>query len=340
MMTKKAFGFVGLLALSAWQTSARAEPGMAAQYQGNLSMSDCQAVQRAADFLSEAQVRTDGRALGWSWRVADGQVAPNLAGLISLALLDAHAANGHPGALRAAWRYAEGVMEELAGNRTPFKADVELLFRLGELTGDRVYQDAARELWRRLLARSPDGAREIARIARGRSGVPALLGFDAALGIRAALALGERAYAFQLADETLRRSASWYLPVKDPRFSLVSAAALTPALASLDEAHYRDAIRRFRADLTRAQAPSGAFWQNETQPSAYAVLALLDSPRAEERAAAERGLVWLRSTMLRDGSFAAFNDHMPEPFVGEVLSAVNAEVLAALSRACAQRSPR
>jgi len=314
---------------------ARAEPPLASQYQPNLAMDSCEATSRAAGFLVASQVRAGGEeSLGWSWVVGGNQVAPNLTGLISLSLLEAHQAAGNEPALRAAWRYAEGRLAAEADLATPFKPDVELLARLSQATGDPVYLAAARELWSRVVAVSPDGRAEVARIARARAGAPALVGFDVALTLRAALALGEQAYAQQLAEEVIRRSAEWYLPAKDPRFSLVSAAALVPALERLDAARHAPVVARFRRDLLQAQQPSGAWLANETQPSAYAVMALGASPLADEREAAQRGLLWLRTSMLQAGSYAAFNDFMPEPFVGEVISAVHAEALSALAADC------
>ena len=72
---------------------------------------------------------------------------------------------------------------------------------------------------------------------------------------------------------------------------------------------------------------------------AYAVMALLNSTLSKQRRAAERGVGWLKSTMLKKGAFASYNDYMPEPFVGQVVSEVHAEALSVLSRACSVKSP-
>ena len=169
--------------------------------------------------------------------------------------------------------------------------------------------------------------------------MPSLLGFDGALAIRAALAVGERVYAYQLADALVARSAQWYRPTKDLRFSLISAAALVPAMERLDTAHYACLVARFRADLTRLQTAEGSWLSNESQVTAYAVMALAKSPLAAQRDAAKRGAVWLKSTALKAGSFATFNDYMPEPFVGEVLHEVSAEALNALALVCRAEDP-
>ena len=60
----------------------------------------------------------------------------------------------------------------------------------------------------------------------------------------------------------------------------------------------------------------------------------MDSTYSRQRRAARRAVEWLKSTMLNKGAFASYNDYMPEPFVGQVISEVHAEALSALSRAC------
>ena len=148
------------------------------------------------------------------------------------------------------------------------------------------------------------------------------------------LSVDDRRYAFELADQVIARSGTWYRPRDDRRFTLVSTAALVSALEALDEAHYRRTIDKMRARLANSQEASGAWLENETQPSAQATLALLYSPQAAEREAAQRGVRWLISTLLEKGSLATFNDYMPEPFVGQVFSGVNAEALSTLASAC------
>lgn len=322
---------VSLLAGLLLVTSAAADP-LASQYRANQQLDACQAADRLADFLVERQ-RPGAGGVGWAWRIGQDELAPNMAGLVSLALLDAYAATGSLRHLRAAQRHADGqLLRPRAG--LPYKPDIEVMVRLYGVFEDPAYRRAARQQFERIRARSPRGADEVARIAAGRQGQPALLGYDAAQAIRAALAVGERRYAFGLADAVLERRGDWFRPERDARFALVSTAALISALESLDAAHYRARLAPLRDWLAAAQADSGAWHHNETQPTAHAVLALLFAPRPAHREAARRGLEWLRSTLLRAGGLAAFNDHMPEPFVGEVLSGVNAEALMALSAAC------
>jgi hypothetical protein len=314
---------------------------MSKQYQPNLEMGVCKAMTRAADFLVKVQKPGEDGEIGWSWVVGDGNPSANVAGLAALALLDAHQVSGNGEYLKAATRYALGLMNglvEYSSDNLPYKADIEFLSRLADVTKNDGYREAARKMFEIIQTKSPKGGDEVARIAEGRKRAMRLLGFDVALAIRAAHAVGEKRYAYQLADEVLQRMPSWYRLSRDPRFALVSSAALVDALQVLDAGHYRKQIQRFRSDLLRYQQKNGSFLINETQPSAYAVMALINSTYSKQRRAAERAVDWLKSTMLKKGAFASYNDYMPEPFVGQVISEVHAEALSALSRACGGNS--
>jgi uncharacterized protein YyaL (SSP411 family) len=313
---------------------------MSKQYQPNLEMGVCKAMTRAADFLLKVQKPGEDGEMGWSWVVGEGNPSANVAGMAALALLDAHQVSGNADYLKAATRYALGLMNrmvEFSGDNLPYKADIEFLSRLADVTKNDGYREAARKMFEFIRKKSPKGGDEVARIADGRKRMR-LLGFDVALAIRAAHAVGEKRYAFELADEVLNRMSSWYRLSKDPRFALVSSAALAGALQTLDAGHYRKQIHKFRSDLLRYQQKNGSFLVNETQPSAYAIMALMDSSYSRQRRAARRAVDWLKSTMLKKGAFASYNDYMPEPFVGQVISEVHAEALSALSRACGAKS--
>lgn len=329
-----------VIAVAGWLSlaspSLAGSSGIASQYKTNLDQDSCRAMSRAADFLVAVQKPAKQGSVGWSWQVDRGPVSGNVAGLAALALLSANITSGEASYLAAARRYADGLVAGKGNWSTtnlPYKADIELLARLASATGNTGYRDAARAAFELIRERSPDGAREVSRIAHGRAKTPALLGFDVALAIRAATAVSERRYAYQLADAVLKRLADWYRPAKNPRFSLISVAALVGALEDLDAGHYQSRIERFRNDLVESQQPNGAWLLNETQPVAYAVMALAGGDPAQ-RAAGQKGIDWLRSTMLKKGSYAAYNDFMPEPFVGLVISEVHAEALSALAQAC------
>lgn len=328
-------------ALVLLSSPASANDVVASQYRSNFDRDVCTAMDMAARFLVESSLPAGSQGgPAWHWQLGTGPRADNVAGLAALALLEAYRVSGNSAYLTVARRHGDSLVRASTGwskNNLPYKADLELLAQLQLQTGNAAYGRIARRGMEKLLARSPDGADEVSRIWQGRrASAPALLGFDVALAIRAALANGYRGYAYQLADAVLARLPEWYRPNRDRRYSLVSAGSLAEALRRLDAGHYRRAGDRFRADLLRYQQNNGSWLANETQPSAYALMALaVGTPR--ERAAFRRGIEWLKSTMLKRGDFALYNDYMPEPFVGRIISEVNAEALQALSLACRLR---
>ncbi len=326
--------FLAVVPAGAW-----ADKPVANQYQDSFSQDACQAMQRAADFLSRTARRSqDG--VGWSWKVQDGAVAPNISGLVALALLDAYQVSGDAKLLSMVRQVADGLLRTGAGwsaENLPFKPDIEFLARLGKAVSRDDYQKAAAAAFALVMQRSPSGIEEVERIWQGRKATaPHLLGFDSALGIRAALAVGERRYAYQMADQALAHSRDWLPEGKPDRFGFVSMAAMVEALDMLDGPHYAKSIGDWREALMRNQQANGSWVFNETQPSAYAALALSGGTPLQ-REAWRKAVDWLKSTMLRSGSLASYNDYMPEPFVGDVISEVHAEALSALSRACGSR---
>ena len=330
IMTLAAIAAIALLAFAAIGAE------MASQYETNKDQDVCRAMDRAAGFLVEVQKPGPDGKLGWSWVVGDGPVSNNVASLAALALLEAYQTSGQPLYLAAARKYADSLMERQAkwnADNLPYKPDVQLLARLSRVTNKAAYMDAAERSFGLIVSRSPTGSAEVERIFAGRKKAPSLLGFDVALGIQAALAVGERGYALQMADRVLELEKRWYTPGSDARWSLLSAAALVEALEKLDAGHFTPVIERYRRTLTAAQQPNGSWLANETQPSAYALLALAEGSPAQ-RSSYQRGIDWLKITMLKAGSYATFNDFMPEPFVGRVISEVHAEALTVLARAC------
>jgi len=309
---------------------------MASQYEANKDQDVCRAMDRAAGFLVDVQKPGPDGSPGWSWVVDDGPVSNNVASLAALALLEAYQTSGQPLYLAAARKYGNSLMEKQAqwsADNLPYKPDVQFLARLSRTTNKSVYMNAAERAFAHVMSRSPTGSAEVDRILAGRKKTPSLLGFDVALGIQAALSVGERGYALQMADGVLKLEKRWYTPGSNARWSLLSAAALVEALEKLDAGHFTPVIERYRRTLTAAQQPNGSWLANETQPSAYALLALAEGSPAQ-RGAYQRGIDWLKTTMLKAGAYATFNDFMPEPFVGRVISEVHAEALTVLARAC------
>jgi hypothetical protein len=296
-------------------------------------------LKRGADFLLQSQgdYKVQGKRgkvrAGWEWEIGTGDAAPNASGLVAVALLDAFAVTGDAAHLAAAEAYGGRVraaMERAPGWR-PFKPDIELLARLARLTSDARWQGAAEDAFRRVRAAAATGRDELARLVALRTG-SGLVGYDAALGIRAALALGERGWATELADAAVAGAgSSWGR--EDDTHRVVSWGALLDVLSRLDRVRYARPIALLAEGLRLKQDAGGSWAQRETQPTAYAVLGLLSAGDAASRAAAMRGAAWLRASQLHAGGWADYNDGLPEPFVGAVIAGPAAEAVQALAAA-------
>ena len=269
--------------------------------------------------------------IGWAWdQAGPPEPAPNVGGVVANALLDAYERRGNGATWISLTQYAHHLAEAHADpGRLPYKADIEFLARWGARAGDPAATELARELFVRLERTSPTGAQEYRRIAGGRADVPEIIGYDVALAIRAALAVDEVGYARDLAAAAVSAGAA---RLRDPSdsFDVVAAGALASALGRLESPELVAARERLTGTLVAAQNHNGAWALNNTQATAYAVLALGRSADGPARDAATRGRRWLLQRQLEAGTWAAFHDGLPEPFVGPVLPLVEAETLSAL----------
>jgi len=282
---------------------------------------------RGTNYLLSAEL-DDG---GWAFDSRAKKRADNSSGLVAEALLTAYEQSGDDSYLKMADGYARilAAQFENAPGVLPFKPDIEFLVRMSEVGGNEAYAAIATKWFEVIKRTSPTGAAEVARIRTGRAGDPSITGYDVALAIRAALTVGERDYAYALANAVLREQAKW-LVEPGGTFGTISRAALLDALLSLDSKRYGEAIARLQKDLIAEQGANGSWRNNETQATAYVVRALAQLPDAATRRAAKSGSAWLSRTVLPNGRWAHFNDGLPEPFVGDVLSEVQAETLTAL----------
>ncbi len=288
-------------------------------------------LRRIAERASSYLLRTRLPDGGWTWNARERQVAPNYGGLVAESLLAAYEQNGDAIYLEAARDYADQLLlrYEQRAAELPYKPDVELLVRVTEVSGEPAYLEVAQAWFANVMRRSPHGDLEVSRILAGRGADADLVGYDIALGIRAALAVEELEYARQLADAALSRRAEW---LKRPRatFGTISRAALLDALTELDRGRYAPHIKQLSQELLAEQGENGSWCVNETQATAYAVRALAQQKSKTMVKAAKRGGKWLSASLLSRGAWAHFNDGMPEPFVGDVISAVQAEALTAV----------
>lgn len=283
---------------------------------------------RASACLVAAQRDAHGLEATWTWKRGSETVAPNSAGLVALALIRAWQVQGDAGARRAARRWGEARMADLAAWREVYDPDVEALAALARATKDARFRKAAREAFtRRWGEATPEEA--FARIRQVRRGDGALLGYDVALTLRAARAVGAEDFARGLAVAALQAPALWAPDQAGRGWRTTSRAALLGAIEGLPGEALAEARARLVRRLLDAQGRDGAWAEHNTQATAYAVAALRAYPEAQT--AVERGRAWLTKTQLADGSWAAFHDGLPEPFVGDVVHEVTAEVVLALA---------
>lgn len=269
---------------------------------------------------------------GWPWERSGNRVHSNLGGVIALSLVDLYEQRRDPATWVTLVQYADHLRTVYAaGDTLPFKADLEFLVRASDLGLDEEGRVFARDLFARVQRVSPLGRDEYARIAKGRAGIDDVVGYDVALTIRAALAVGAREYAADVADAAL---AAGRLSLAKPEHPLqvTSAGAMLHAVALLGRAEDRRSVEQAARDLIRAQAEPGSWGSNDTQATAYAVLGLRAVPGIRGSGeAALLGQAWLLERQLRSGAWGEYHDGLKEPFVGPVRPLINAEALAALA---------
>lgn len=285
------------------------------------------AAQRAALFLSAAELQSGG----WAWDLDAHKASPNYGGIVAESLLSAYEQTGEQSFLDSALAYAELLQKRFAKdpNARPFRPDIEFLVRMTEVSGEPRYAKTAAAWFAVLKRQAPSGDDELQRLLLGRAEISNLVGFDAALDIRAALAVGDLAYAQSLADAALARQSQWLGAASTP-YAILAQAALADALQMLDPKRYAAAAEKFRALLIKSQDANGAWSTNATQTTAYAIRALAQSKDARAQSAAKRSAAWLQKRLLQRGAWASYHDGLPEPFHGQVISEVHAEALNAM----------
>lgn len=289
------------------------------------------AVARAVSALARAQQDFAEIEASWSWRAGMKRPAPNTAGLVALGLIRAAARTPSQKARVAAISWGEARLSDHAAWRPLYDPDIEALVALAGLTGDSRYRATAVAAFDRRWG-GASGEEALAKLDLQRRRQPSIVGFDTALTIRAAVAVEDIGFAHTLAGATLATKPAWSRPPdRDPNgYSTTSKAAVLDALFVLDRRRYADAIGNLAADLVLGQHDEGSWSGRNTQATAYAVRALARLGGPSSELAVERGARWLTRTQLENGAWATFHDGLPEPFVGDVMHEVTAEVVLAL----------
>lgn len=303
---------------------ASSAPSAFAQgYQHNLDTPVTAQVCRAAEALAHAQRDFAGAPASWEWQRGTGQVARNASGTVAMAL--ARAGCGDPEVLR---RFVRARAAEADG-RFLFDADIEVLAHAAAAGHDAHLAQVAKSAFERRYG-GATGQEIVERFFWGRPSTTALVGFDASLALRAAVAVGETAKGREIADALVATLPRWAEGADENGWRTSSRGAALEALARLDAARYGKPASDLVHHLVLSQATDGSWAEHNTQATAFAVRGLASRAEPTERAAADHGKRWLRLTQLGDGSWATFNDFLPEPFVGDHVHAVTAEALLAL----------
>lgn len=301
-------------------------------------------VEDAADHHVSAQGDYHGGlSQSWEWALGSGRSSKNITGIAAHGLLAAHRLTGLKEHESAALRAAEsliGAYDRGWRARHPYTQDVEFLVAAGFVI------DAAK--WFRVLSGRWDAGGYVDYVAdrRSRVGQGSAAGWDIASAIRAAVAVGDVAYARGLLERLIQRRATWDRADSAHARELSHASLLWALGALRGRVALTGEQQRFAADVLRtvqaAQGPAGGWLTADgahysSQTTAYAVLGL--AAWGQGQRAAARGRAWLRRVALTDRRFflggliwPAHYDRNGKPD-GTFISEVQSEVLQALAAA-------
>ena len=241
----------------------------------------------------------------WEYKMGSQRSAPNITGVTADGLLAAYQLTKLEEHQNAALRAARSLIRAYDGawkTRRPYTQDVEFLAAAGFIIDAGRWFQVTRDRY------TPAGYADFVSDGRKAGGTPELAGWDLASAIRAAIAVGQLAYARGLVAELVARRHAWdragggqLLARGSVLWALASArdrVGLTPEQRQLAESLVRD--------MVAAQRANGAYLAGGelcTQTVAYAVLGLTRWPGG--RAAAAKGRAWLRRVAHTDQRFFA-----------------------------------
>jgi hypothetical protein len=316
----------GTLAMP-WAARGEKVP-LPAQYAERLKAPANEALRAGASYLAGAQHDFQDAKATWPWEEKGGQAAPNAAGIVAKSLTAVYVRTSDASVKAAAESWGRARVAEVDAGKLVFDPDVEALAELGKVTGEAAYAKAAKAAFEQRHSNAT-GREIVERLFMVRKGNEALVGFDAAHTIRAGLAVGQLEKAREVAQALADTEKRWNVEDKHG-FRLTSRGAVLEALVALKGNLPLEAS--LRSQILGSQGKDGTWGQRNTQATAYATRALLVSGDAKSLEAAKQGLQFLRSTQLKAGGWGTFNDFLPEPFVGESVFEVTAEVLLAVAR--------
>ena len=269
--------------------------------------------------------------MGWNWTNGHKSPHANIGGPIALALLQSHHQDPQPSVWITLSQYTLHLKKiYIDKNIIPFRADIEYLALFGQHFNDKSAAKLGRDFFARVRARTPNGQDEFKRIVDARTKTPELVGYEVSIGVRAARALGEIDYAEQLVDATL---ASETIKIDDNNnsYQVLSAGAFLYAITLLQNKKYNSVIAKLSKKLERLQRHNGAWAFNDTQATAYALLGLTGAKEyLKNNTSRQKAWAWLMQSQLKNGDWAIYHDGLPEPFVGQRNTLVQAETLQAI----------
>jgi hypothetical protein len=213
----------------------------------------------------------------WEWLVGDGNTYLNIHGVTATGLLAAYEKTKHRKYLNAAiaagnvlvQRYHELGLNGYTWDDRPYSGDIEFLAWLSRASHNPLYGNVAVS-WYGIVPANKTAAQQVDRFITTRL---SLSGWDLASQIRAAMAVGQGAYAKAMAEELIRRSGEWVgIPYGGWDYTTLSYASLLWALDQVGGFH--EEIAAYRTALINAQQSDGS-WDEDYQETAYAIIGLV-----------------------------------------------------------------
>lgn len=307
------------------------------------------AIDAGADRLVDIQ-NPDG---GWEWIVGlslCGGSCPNLFGVTALGLVDAYRVTHDSDQLAAAALAADALIAKHAAGPvcdsnpstgadrpytvdTSFLTDISHLGKVGSIVGPTAkknYRKVAKAWFACVMADFPSAAARADNRINGRisQGLNNLGAWDASLDIRAAMNVGQRAYALAEALQVIARASDWDVADPDcPGCENLSKGLFLAATHELQgDPTVRSARNAWKGQLLAVQLPNGS-WGDDTQLTAYVVMGLAETSQGQPtRTAIKAAVGYLLSQQNPLGGFNAGTTDPTEygEVDGEVLQALTA----------------